>query len=89
MAGMAHPWPVTPYHDDYVQQYDLAQAQLDKAERQVRAGKSAEIEVTRAAEIVWEFVNPYEFPHRGDQRNRAIFRAVKYAADGPELKNRV
>jgi len=22
---VAHPWPVTPYHDDYVQQYDLAQ----------------------------------------------------------------
>lgn len=21
---VAHPWPVTPYHDDYVQQYDLA-----------------------------------------------------------------
>ena len=22
---VVHPWPVTPYHDDYVQQYDLAQ----------------------------------------------------------------
>ena len=22
---VAHPWPVTPYHDDYVQEYDLAQ----------------------------------------------------------------
>ena len=22
---VAHPWPVTPYHDDYVQQYDLVQ----------------------------------------------------------------
>jgi hypothetical protein len=22
---VTHPWPVTPYHDDYVQQYDLAQ----------------------------------------------------------------
>jgi len=22
---VAHPWPVTPYHDDYVHQYDLAQ----------------------------------------------------------------
>ncbi len=46
-------------------------------------------EVTRAAEIVWEFVNPYEFPHRGDDRNRAIFRAAKYAPDSPEIRNRV
>jgi len=46
-------------------------------------------EVTRAAEIVWEFVNPYEFPHRGDQRNRAIFRAAKYAPDSPEIRSRI
>ena len=30
------------------QQYELAQAQLDRAERQVRIGRDAEIEVTRA-----------------------------------------
>ena len=46
-------------------------------------------EVTPGGDIVWEFVNPYEFPHRGDQRNRAIFRAHRYLADGPELRNRV
>jgi hypothetical protein len=46
-------------------------------------------EVTRSADVVWEFINPYEFPHRGDQRNRAIFRAAKYAADSPELRGRV
>ena len=28
---VAHPWPVTPYHDDYVQQYDLAQRARERA----------------------------------------------------------
>jgi hypothetical protein len=28
---IAHPWPVTPYHDDYVQQYDLAQRARERS----------------------------------------------------------
>ena len=28
---VVHPWPVTPYHDDYVQQYDLAQRARERA----------------------------------------------------------
>lgn len=46
-------------------------------------------EVTPEGEIVWEYINPHEFPHRGDRRNRAIFRAHRYAADSPELRGRV
>src|SRR5207247_2525671 len=28
---VAHPWPVTPYHDDYVQQYDLVQRARERS----------------------------------------------------------
>jgi outer membrane protein assembly factor BamB len=46
-------------------------------------------EVTGSGEIVWEYINPHEAPHRGDVRNRAVFRSHRYAADGPELRGRV
>ena len=28
---VAHPWPITPYHDDYVQQYDLVERARERA----------------------------------------------------------
>ena len=46
------------------------------------------VEVTTDGEIVWEFMNPESFPWRGDQRNRTIFRAHRYAVNGPEVQGR-
>ena len=46
------------------------------------------VEVTTDGEIVWEFMNPESFPWRGDQRNRTIFRAHRYAVSGPEVRGR-
>jgi len=47
------------------------------------------VEVTTEGEIVWEYMNPETFPWRGDQRNRKIFRAHRYAVDGSEMHGRV
>jgi hypothetical protein len=41
--------------------------------------------VTRAGEIVWEYINPHEVLHRG-QRSRAVFRAYRYAASSPQVQ---
>jgi hypothetical protein len=46
-------------------------------------------EVTLHGDSVWEYVNPYAFPHREDTRATAVFRAHRYAADSPELRGRV
>jgi hypothetical protein len=46
-------------------------------------------EVTTDGEIVWEFINPFDVVHRGEPGSRAVFRAHRYAADSPELRNRV
>ena len=47
------------------------------------------IEVTAEGELVWEFVNPGTYPWRGETGTRAIFRAQRYAVDGPEVKGRL
>ena len=47
------------------------------------------IEVTTEGELVWEFVNPGTYPWRGETGTRAIFRAQRYAVDGPEVKGRL
>ena len=49
-------------------------------------------EVTPAGEIVWEYISPYIVkreggPTSGDQST--IFRAYRYAADGPEIEGRL
>jgi hypothetical protein len=55
----------------------------------ITEGRSGRLfEVTRAGETVWEYINPFEFPHRG-QRSRSVFRAYRYAADSPQIRNRV
>jgi outer membrane protein assembly factor BamB len=46
-------------------------------------------EVTMDGEIVWEFINPFDVVHRGEPGSRAVFRAHRYAADSPEIRNRV
>ena len=46
-------------------------------------------EVTPAGDVVWEYINPFESAHLGQPRNRSVFRAYRYAADSPEVRNRV
>jgi len=46
-------------------------------------------EVTAEGDVVWEFVNPFEALHGGEPRARSVFRAYRYAADSPEIRNRV
>jgi hypothetical protein len=45
-------------------------------------------EVTAEGEVVWELVNPDEALHGGEPRSRSVFRAYRYAADSPEIRNR-
>ena len=46
-------------------------------------------EVTPAGDIVWEYVSPFMGPdHNGDPSNE-VFRAYRYAADSPQIRNRV
>ena len=46
-------------------------------------------EVTTEGDVVWEYMNPEIFPWRGEKHNRAVFRALRYAVDGPEVRGRV
>lgn len=46
-------------------------------------------EVTNEGELVWEYANPYVFRHRDEPRSSAVFRAHRYAADSPQLRNRI
>ncbi|MFI5266943.1 MAG: aryl-sulfate sulfotransferase [Chloroflexota bacterium] len=45
-------------------------------------------EVTPDGEIVWEYVNPFAFLHRGEM-GTSVFRAHRYAADSPQLGGRL
>lgn len=54
-------------------------------------GQGCIFEVTPDGEVVWEFINPFFGPHPvlpGSETNW-VFRAKRYAADSPEIKNRV
>ena len=53
------------------------------------AAKGCIFEVTPDRDVVWEYVNPYWHtqPDTGDQN--WVFRARRYASDGPEIQNRV
>ncbi len=45
-------------------------------------------EVTKPGEVVWEYVSPYyRTGPRG--KNNSVFRAKRYAVDGPEIERRV
>jgi outer membrane protein assembly factor BamB len=46
-------------------------------------------EVTPNCEIVWDYLNPYHFPHREELVQQAIYRAYRYAADSPQIRNRI
>ena len=45
-------------------------------------------EVTSNGDIVWEFVSPHQNT-RGTEITRQIFRALRYAPDSPEIRNRL
>ena len=46
-------------------------------------------EVTTEGGIVWEYMNPEICQWRAEKNNRAVFRAIRYAVDGPEVQGRV
>ena len=46
-------------------------------------------EVTPDKDIVWEYNNPHVFDTRTEKNGALIFRARRYAADGPELRGRL
>ena len=46
-------------------------------------------EVTAEGDVVWEYMNPETRQWRGEKHNRAVFRALRYAVDGPEVRGRV
>lgn len=52
-------------------------------------GKGAIFEVTPECDVVWEYVCPYWGPHPVFGEINWVFRARRYAADSPEIRNRV
>jgi hypothetical protein len=48
-------------------------------------------EVTPEGRIVWEYISPYfgDSPRPGGGKSNAVFRAYRYAPDGPELQGRL
>ena len=53
-------------------------------------GKGCIFEVTPDGEVVWEYINPFYGPHPVMPGNMNwVFRAKRYAADSPEIRNRV
>lgn len=54
-------------------------------------GQGCIFEITHEGEVVWEYINPFFGPHPvmpGGEINW-VFRAKRYAADSPEIQNRV
>lgn len=52
-------------------------------------GKGCLFEVTHDGEVVWEYVAPRYTRHPSGIRINWIFRAKRYTADSPEIRNRV
>jgi Arylsulfotransferase (ASST) len=46
-------------------------------------------EVTPEAAIVWEYVSPFMGPDRNDDPSNEVFRAYRYTADSPQIRNRL
>ena len=46
-------------------------------------------EVTPEGEIVWEYVSPFMGPDRNGDPSNEVFRAYRYAADSPQIRNRL
>ena len=52
-------------------------------------GKGCIFEVTPDGDVVWEYVSPFWRKHPASGEINWMFRAKRYAADSPELQNRV
>ncbi len=46
-------------------------------------------EVTPESEIVWEYVSPFMGPDRNGDPSNEVFRAYRYEADSPQIRNRL
>jgi hypothetical protein len=46
-------------------------------------------EVTPTGDIVWEYVSPFMAPDRNGDPSNEVFRAYRYAADSPQIQNRL
>ena len=52
-------------------------------------GKGTILEVTPECDVVWQYISPYWNSHPVFTEINWIFRARRYAADSPEIRNRV
>ena len=63
---------------------------LDNGNTFICDGRTGRLfEVTTEGDVVWEYMNPETRPWRTEKHNRAVFRARRYAVDGPEVRGRV
>ena len=46
-------------------------------------------EITRNGEIVWEYISPYDYIKPEYGTINWIYRAYRYAADSPQIQNRI
>jgi hypothetical protein len=83
-------WEYTGAPPDSFFSFNISGAQrLPNGNTLICEGRSGRMfEVTQECEIVWEFINPLVVDRVG-QPSRQVFRAYRYAADSPEIGNRV
>lgn len=83
-------WEYTARPRDSFYSMNISGAQrLPNRNTLITEGRSGRLfEVTSDGDTVWEYINPFEFSHRG-QRSRSVFRAYRYAPDSPEIRNRI
>ncbi len=83
-------WEYTGAPPDSFFSFNISGAQrLNNGNTLICEGRSGRMfEVTQECETVWEFVNPVVIDRLG-QPSRQVFRAYRYAADSPEIRNRV
>lgn len=96
-------WEIEPKSKEVVWKYAQAQNQIAFYSPHIsgcqrlssgntlicEGGKGCIFEVTPDKEVVWEFVSPFWGPHPAGGEINWSFRAKRYAADSPEIQNRV
>jgi len=83
-------WEYTGAPPDSFFSFNISGAQrLPSGNTLICEGRSGRMfEVTQEKDVVWEFINPVVVERVG-QPSRQVFRAYRYAADSPEIGNRV
>jgi hypothetical protein len=83
-------WEYTGSPPDSFFSFNISGAQrLPNGNTLICEGRSGRLfEVTQEKEVVWEFINPLVVDRVG-QHSRQVFRAYRYAADSPEIGNRI